>query len=82
VSLKIDDSGCWWRFLTANEENSRFSMAVSRLSLDVWREVAGGRRCPYIDGSRWFVAGGEDKLGSTVAYCALVHSHSGLDDLL
>jgi hypothetical protein len=56
--------------------------AVSRSSLDVWREVAGGLRCPYIDGSRRFVSGGEDKLESTSVYCALVHSHSGLDDLL
>jgi hypothetical protein len=82
VSLKIDDSGRRWRFLTANEENSRYSMAVSRSSLDVWCEIAGGRWCPYIDGSWQFVAGGEDKLESTAAYCALVHSHSGLDDLL
>jgi hypothetical protein len=82
VSLKINDGGSRWWFFTANEENSRFSMVVSRSSLDVWREVAGGRRCPYIDGSRRFVAGGEDKLESTAAYCALVHSHSGLDDLL
>jgi hypothetical protein len=57
VSLKIDEAGVGGGSLLQMGKNSRFSMVVSRSSLDVWREVASGRRCPYIDDSRRFVVG-------------------------
>jgi hypothetical protein len=36
----------------------------------------------FIGGLRRFMAGGEDKLESTAADCALVFLHSGLSDLI
>jgi hypothetical protein len=66
--------------LYSNNLNSHMHIQNSRCSSsDAWQWVVEGRRCRFI-GQAKAVRG--QRIRRTAAYCVLVHSHSGLDDLL